>query len=133
MTVFDQDDTDEDASIEEQIEDAEDIDRSTQASFSSDYKVLGEKDAPGGAGVVGHNTASSGSSYGVEGATDADADAGNGLIPAGVRGAADGAGVVRGVFGEADTKSGRGVVGTANKNSGVQNATLQRYPAGVFG
>lgn len=37
---------------------------------SSTYKVLGKIDAPTGTGVLGHNTATSGTAHGVEGVTD---------------------------------------------------------------
>lgn len=53
------------------------------SSVSSTFKVLGRKDAPDGTGVLGHNTTTTGVSYGVEGVTDA-AKAG----AAGVRGEA---------------------------------------------
>lgn len=114
-------------------DDTTDATAATQAAVSSDYKVRGKQDAPGGTGVLGHNTATSGSSYGVEGVSAADGNADNGSFPAGVRGATSGSGIVRGVFGEADTQSGRGVVGTANKNSGVQHDVNTGFPAGVWG
>jgi hypothetical protein len=50
---------------------------------STTYKILGKMDAPGGSGILGHNTATSGESYGVEGVADS---AGPGT--AGVRGEA---------------------------------------------
>lgn len=107
--------------------------KATRVAVSTDYKVRGKDSLPGGASVVGHNTASSGNSYGVEGVSDADGNSSNGELPAGVHGATSGPGVTRGVFGEADTPSGRGVVGTANKNSGIQHTTDPGFPAGVWG
>ena len=100
--------------------------------ISSTYKTRGKLAAPTGAGVLGHNTATSGAALGVEGVADAAGDNTTDAIPAGVKGSVTGDGVVRGVWGEANTTAGRGVVGTANKTSGSQHATSPGYPAGVW-
>jgi hypothetical protein len=76
-----------------------------QAAPSSDYKVRGKKAASSGTGVLGHNTATSGTAFGVEGVTDSTQDG-----AAGVRGVGTGtSGGIYGVLGLTDSPSGFGV------------------------
>lgn len=64
-------------------------------AISSNYKVLGETNAPDGTGVLGHNLATSGRAHGVEGITDSELNE-----PAGVYGeATQGSGQTFGVHG----------------------------------
>lgn len=79
------------------LEEPRDLFGEVEIAISTDYKVLGRKQAIDGTGVLGHNTASTGTSFGVEGVTDS-ADTG----AAGVRGFSK-SGPTYGVFGETDS------------------------------
>ncbi len=86
----------------------------TSVSVSSDYKVRGRTPAPNGAGVVGHNTATSGSAVGVEGVSDSsDGHA------AGVEGTVNGPGY--------------GVLGRAYDTAADLPSVPKEIPAGVIG
>lgn len=78
---------------------------------SSTWKVLGEIDAPTGTGVLGHNTATSGQSFGVKGVTDSADDA-------------------TGVLGKAPAGEADGVIGIAN-NGGIGVGALTDSPSQV--
>jgi len=99
----------------------------TANAVSSDYKVRGEKTAPGGTGVQGHNTATTGTATGVEGVTESSAP-----HAAGVHGqAAAGSGVTYGVLGSGGSPSSQGVVGVTT--TGQLPDLFPTYPAGVWG
>jgi hypothetical protein len=85
-------------------------------TVSTAYKVLGKFSDTSGAGVLGHNTASTGTAYGVEGVTDSSEDR-----AAGVRGEATAAGTSGGTV---------GVHGVSNTDGDFTTATV---PAGVLG
>jgi hypothetical protein len=55
---------------DDEQEPADSIETTVSTTVSSDYKTRGKKDAPNGTGVLGHNTATSGAAYGLEGVTD---------------------------------------------------------------
>ncbi len=119
---------------------------------TSTYKVRGKLDAPGGTGVLGHNTATSGAAHGVLGQTQSDSE-----DAAGVRGTTrqDGAtqgvagyavsdpanelglGLAAGVYGETDWSDRYGVCGRnisqAGRSYGVLGRTLSFEGAGVLG
>lgn len=84
---------------------------------STTWKVLGEIESTSGSGVLGHNTATSGSAYGVEGVTDSTGD-----------GAA-------GVRGMATSDSGKvwGVEAVTQSRDYPSAAVRARAPMGQFG
>lgn len=102
---------------------------------SKEYKVLGETDAIDGVGVLGHNTATTGASHGVEGVTD------SGQYDAsGVRGKAVGGGLgTYGVRGTSDSPEGVGVQGKATATTGTPigvkglNYSTDSDAIGIFG
>lgn len=97
----------------EAIDDSRRATEAVGTAISTDYKVRGRLDTPGGTGVLGHNTATSGQSLGVEGVTDS-SQAG----AAGVRGAAvAGSGRTYGVRGVA-TSSDDGAAGLYGEQGG---------------
>lgn len=119
--------------------------------LASTYKVLGELDEAGGAGVLGENSAASNNAtgvegyasatgvtaatYGVRGVSEADAQAKSGTtraIPAGVRGRTTGAGSTHAVEGLAESTGGRGVFGMAMDDPSELNEP-SNIPVGVFG
>jgi hypothetical protein len=103
--------------LDEPIAETEEVD----TAVSTDYKVLGRKDAPAGTGVLGHNTANSGMALGVEGVTDS-ADAG----ATGVRGHAPAtSGLTFGVHGLTESSTGIGVFAEA-PNGGGSHALFAR-------
>jgi hypothetical protein len=124
MTNSDSNTNDEDLTLDE-LDDSVEVTESVQSAISSDYKVLGEKDAPGGAGVVGHNTASSGNSYGVEGVSQADGSL-SGASPAGVKGATTGSGQTYGVLGIANSPTARAAGVKAEARAGNANAMIAK-------
>jgi hypothetical protein len=102
------------------------VEASPQA-VSSDYKTRGKKAAAGGTGILGHNTATSGESHGVEGVTESE---GNGA--AGVRGAANAtSGTHIGVYGTGASTDAQGVVGAASSSEPPLSFT--GLPTGVWG
>jgi hypothetical protein len=113
-----------------------------QATVSSNYKVKGEDSLGTGAAILGHNTAITGTAYGVEGATDStDTDAagvfgqtqaGDGPIH-GVRGVTNsGDGDASGVRGEnVNSSDGAGVEGYNLKNRSNRDGFTS--PTGAYG
>lgn len=85
---------------------------------SSTYKVLGEIATPDGTGVLGHNTATSGTAYGLEGVTDSPH-----ASAAGLRGRAPNGG--RGVHATAST--GIGILSHSTDGPGVQASSDANY------
>lgn len=112
--------------------------RSTAGSGQT-YGVHGKTASSGSnaTGVRGHATASgtAAETYGVDGRSDADADssASPEIHPAGVHAKSTGSGITRGVHAEVDSKDGRAIVATANKNSGVQHPTNPSFPSAIWG
>lgn len=101
--------------------DRRELDGQTIASISTDYKVLGEKDAPDGTGVLGHNTATSGPAHGVEGITES----------------GDATAEQAGVYGEATRASGwsygvHGVTNSENINAAGVRAEATGAAQGLF-
>lgn len=91
----------------------------TAAVVSSDYKVRGKKSAPDGAGVLGHNTATTGTARGVEGVTDSPSRA-----AAGVHGQATaGSGATYGVDGVTQS-SDTGAAGVRGSTSGANRGVV---------
>lgn len=110
-------------------EESTDLTAVTAAAISSDYKVRGKKSASGGTGVLGHNTATSGTSYGVEGVTDAESTG-----AAGVRGYASGSSdQTYGVHAETETTNQKGAGLKAEARSGSSNAIVARARGGGHG
>jgi hypothetical protein len=97
------------------------------------YKVLGQTDASGGTGVLGHTTAGSGTNFGVYGRTDS-----TDTTAAAVRADADDA---RGVYATTQsedaffalTTSGRGIYTQSSNSDGAQFNTLDAGQTGVWG
>lgn len=114
----------------------------TTSAISSAYKVLGQLDDPTGVGVLGHNTSTTGTAYGVEGVTDsADTEAvgvyGNAATAAsnatfGVVGTtASDHNLAAGVFG--DGSQAIGVRGISAGDDGVFGLSYASGAAGVYG
>ena len=102
-------------------------DGTPQVAASSDYKVRGKKPAASGTGVLGHNTATSGTALGVDGVTDSATDGATG-----VRGVATAtSGGVYGVLGVTDSRSGVGIVGAVSDS--VPQIGMEGHPTGVWG
>lgn len=94
-------------------------------AISSTYKVRGEDELSDGAGVLGHNTATTGTAMGVEGVTESDAGTG-------VRGTTTASsGLVFGVHGSGTSPSAYGVLGTVV--SGIFPFFQSGKPMGVRG
>lgn len=112
-------------------------DARTDSHATSTWKVLGQLDTAGATGVLGHNTATSGTGVGVEGITDS-----GGTDAAGLRGEATAStGVTYGVAGFNNSEKGgsAGVYGevTAASNTRPTNGVMGLDPtengAGVYG
>jgi len=127
---------------------------------SSTWKVLGELDTAGAIGVLGHNLATAGTGYGVEGVTDStdDTTAGvhgaatasgldaetygvhgasaadgtlDGPTPSGVRGTATGSGENAGVYGTTNSAEGRAAGVKAEATTGNANGILASSEGGA--
>lgn len=110
------------------LEELQDASDTIDTAISTDYKVLGEKTAPGGTGVLGHNTATTGASHGVEGVTDA-----SDLGAAGVRGQATaGSGAIYGVHGvaQSDDTDAAALHGEASNRAWALRATGKNRDGG---
>ena len=107
--------------------DATETSAPTQTVVSTDYKVRGKKPSSSGTGVLGHNTATSGTAFGVEGVTDSLTDG-----AAGIRGVGTAtSGGIYGVLGLIDSPSGVGVVGAASDTTPL--ISFHGGPTGVWG
>lgn len=105
--------------------------------------VLGQTQSNAGIGVRGESGQSGDVATdlarpaGVRGNTGSDGDVANDAAPVGVHGNATGSGVTGGVFGEADSKSGLGVIGSAADGDVTNLLTLASgtsgFTAGVVG
>ena len=124
-------------------------DEAVEADGGETFKILGALSDENGIGVLGQNTADTGTPVGVRGHTTAgtelastgvegisDADANNAyaseIVPAGIHGKATGEGATHGVRGESDSLNGRGVVGFAASES-YEHETFTGSAIGVTG
>lgn len=133
--------TNDDTLESESIDVTQNVDPTSHSSTT--WKVLGKIDAPTGTGILGHNTATSGSPIGAEGVVDtkkgsgvrgtntANADTANDIHPKGVRGRATGTGPTFAVYGRGTSAGAKGLVGDATTDG---NLTFSDgYPTGVVG
>lgn len=113
-----------------------------QAAISSDYKVKGEENIGAGAGVLGYNRSTSGSAYGVEGATDSSDDGAVGVFGH-TQAGSGGTHGVRGLTASdyTDSSGVRGENTTGGDGAGVEGYNLGQAsneytfsaPKGVYG